>query len=731
MRDEPGATAVPLPLPRRRLPRPPGPSRRARRLRFGLPGRRTAVKLLVLGVLAAAFAAQALGALLPHVPLLLAASAGSLAAEGALYRWQRGMVSLFAKSHADVTVRHVLRDLLLVVGLLRLGEQHREGAYAPLVAGLLVFYALHWAIQAVSVLVRRARTLPVVTRNIDASALRLTPAPPVLLRRPGHRLAVFGLPATAGLLVTAATDAPVYGAGGLALSLALALTGLGALLLRLLPGRGPAGEQEVLDWFEAWLTRYRPTVGLYFSGGASSAYQANMWLEPLARLDGRPVIVLRERHMVQRIAATDIPVVCLPKVSTLMRLEHSTLRVLLHPSNSGKTSQVLRIPTIKHAFVNHGESDKLSSCNPYAKAYDEVWVAGPAARERYALAEVGVEDKDVVEIGRPQLDAVRPYAGPPAPGVFTTVLYAPTWEGWDGNPGNTSVVEAGENLVRALLADPGVRLLYKPHPLTGSVDPRARAADLRIRELVRAANRERGGPRPDPSAATALARRAAELDRLTAAGFRSAADQAERMLRQPAPEAGRAAAVRRAEAAWEEAYWASLPEWEHQVVTDARPPLYACFNRADLLISDVSSVISDFLASGKPYAVANTSTLAEDVFRKSFPTVAAATVLTPDASGVAALLEAVRRPERDELAGERAALALRLLGPAEPSSQERFAGAVRNLCEAAVRHRARMAERLATELPVPGPRREPARSSAPSAAPSAGPSAARGPHSHD
>ncbi|GAA3987459.1 hypothetical protein GCM10022384_39280 [Streptomyces marokkonensis] len=664
------------------------------------------MKLLVLGVLAAAFVAQTVGALLPHVPLLLAATAGSLAAEGMLYRWQRGMVSLFAKSHADVTVRHVLRDLLLVVGLLRLGEQHRETVYAPLVAGLLAFYGLHWAIQAVSVLVRRTRTPPVVTRNIDASALRLTPAPPVLLRRPGPRLAAFGLPATAGLVATAATDAAVYGAAGLALSLTAASAGLVALLVRLLPGRRPAGEREVLDWFEAWLAEYRPTVGLYFSGGASSAYQANMWLEPLARLEGRPLIVLRERFMVQRIAATDIPVVCLPKVSTLMSLEHSTLRVLLHPSNSGKTSQVLRIPTIKHAFVNHGESDKLSSCNPYAKAYDEVWVAGPAARERYALAEVGVEDKDVVEIGRPQLETVQPYAGPPAAAAFTTVLYAPTWEGWDGNPGNTSVVEAGENLVRALLADPGVRLLYKPHPLTGSVDPRAGAADLRIRELVRAANRERSGPRPEPSAAGESARRAAELDRLTAVGFRSAADQMERMLRGSAPEPGRAGAVARATAAWESAYWASLPEWEHQVVTDARPPLYTCFNRADLLISDVSSVISDFLASGKPYAVANTSGLAEDGFRKSFPTVAAATVLAPDAAGVPELLDAVRHPERDTLAGERAALALRLLGPAGPPSQERFAGAVRALCAAAGEHRARMERRLAADLPLPGPRRE-------------------------
>jgi hypothetical protein len=606
------------------------------------------------------------------------------------------MMTVFAKSHADITVRHVLRDLLLVAGLLRVGEQERESVYAPLAAGVLVFYGLHFAIQAVSVLVRRTRTLPVVTRNIDASALRLSVAPPaLLLRRPGHRLLLFGLPATMGLAATAATDIPAAAAAGVALSLLLALLGLGELLLRLLPSRRPAGEQEVLDWFDAWLAEYQPTVGLYFSGGASSAYQANMWLEPLAKLGGKPVVILRERFMVQKIAATDVPVVCLPKVTTLMRLEHSTLQVLIHPSNSGKTSQVLRIPTLRHTFVNHGESDKLSSCNPYAKAYDEVWVAGPAARERYALAEVGVDDRDVVETGRPQLDAVRPYSGPPAGTV--TVLYAPTWEGWDGNPGNTSVVAAGENLVRALLADDGVRVLYKPHPLTGSVDPRAGAADQRIRELIRAANRRRSGPRPTGDGE--LARRTAELDRLTTAHFREGADTVERMLLQSAPPAGRAAAVERAMAAWEEAYWASLPEWEHQIVTDVRPALYACFNRADLLVSDVSSVVSDFLASGKPYAVANTSGLAEEAFREAFPTVRAATVLAPDAAGVPELLAAVRDPEKDELAEERAALKRHLLGPAEPPSQVRFDAAVQALCAEAREHRTRMQDRLAAEIP--------------------------------
>ncbi|MFI8072315.1 hypothetical protein ACIF85_26525 [Streptomyces sp. NPDC086033] len=656
-----------------------------------LPGRQTATRVLVAVVLAAAVVAQAVAALRPHIPLLLAATAASLAVEGVLHRWQRGMVSLFAKSHADITVRYVLRDLLLVLGLLRLTPEDEETAYTVLVAGLLAFYALHCAIQTASVLVRRNRTLPVVTRNIDASALRLTPAPPALLRRPGPRLLVHGLPATAGLLVTAATGEPRCAAFGIAMSLGLALMGLYDLLVRLLPSRRPAGEQEVLDWFDAWLAEYRPTVGLYFSGGASSAYQANMWLDPLAKLDGRPVIVLRERFMMQKIAATDVPIVCLPKVSTLLRLEQSTLQVLIHPSNSGKTSQVLRIPTIKHTFVNHGESDKLSSCNPYAKAYDEVWVAGPAARERYAAAEVGVEDKDVVEIGRPQLDAVRPYEGPPA-GTYTTVLYAPTWEGWDGNPGNTSVVEAGENIVRALLADPGVRLLYKPHPLTGSVDARAGAADLRIRELVRAANRERTGERPADDGE--LSRRTRELDRLTNASFRAAADSVERMLLQSTPEPGRAEAVARATAAWERAYWASLPEWEHQVVTDARPALYACFNEADVLISDVSSVVSDFLASGKPYAVANTSGLSEAAFRAAFPTAGAATVLTPDALGVRGLLDAVRQPGPDELAEARAELKRRLLGADEPSAQARFDMAVQALCAVARKRR------------VPGPRRD-------------------------
>ncbi|BFO21480.1 hypothetical protein SHKM778_78680 [Streptomyces sp. KM77-8] len=42
---------------------------------------------------------------------------------------------------------------------------------------------------------------------------------------------------------------------------------------------------------------------------------------------------------------------------------------------------------------------------------------------------------------------------------------------------------------------------------------------------------------------------------------------------------------------------------------------------------------------------------------------------------------------------------LRLLGPAEPASQERFGAAVRALCAAALEHRARTAGRLPADVP--------------------------------
>ncbi len=662
---------------------------------------RRVVQLAALFAMMVAFTAQLVGALLPVIPLFIAASVVNLGLDLILQHKQPGLLSVLGRVRFDVTVRQLLRDMLILVGLLHIDGINPLNEQAPLTITLLLFYGTHFVCQAVAVLVRRTRSLPFVTRNIDASALGLSDAPPrILSRQTGRRLLRFSVPSTLGMMLTAITTDAYWGGIGLTVSLVLSAGGTLYLGTWLLPKHRVMSEQRALAWLDEWLAQYGPTVGMYFSGGSSSAYQANMWLGTLAGLDGKPIIVLRERFMVQKIDATDIPIVCLPKVAHLMRLEHTTLKVLLHPANSGKTSQILRIPSIKHAFTNHGESDKLSSCNPYAKAYDEVWVAGPAARERYQLADIGVEDKDVVEVGRPQLAPIEPYQGPPS-GRYTTVLYAPTWEGWDGNPGNTSVILAGENIVRALLADDDVRLLYKPHPMTGSVDPRAGAANARIQAMIAEANARRSGALPGPEAAAELALRTEELNALTTSAFRRSADELERMRLQGTPEEGRAAAVADAVTAWEGAYWASFPQWEHRIITTARPAIFTCFNQADVLISDVSSVVSDYLSSEKPYAVANTTGMSEDDFRAHFPTVRAATILTPEADGVPALLDAVRDPEHDTLATERAALKTHLLGPSDPPSPVRFNQAALDLAAQADERRTRMETRLAG---IPGQR---------------------------
>lgn len=343
----------------------------------GLASRRV-VQLSALFAMFALYTAQLVSALIPYVPVFVAASAAGLALDTYLQYKQPGLLSLLGKIRFDVTVRQLLRDMLILVGLLRIDGIEPLAEQSPLTIALLAFYALHFVCQAVAVLVRRTRALPIVTRNIDASELRLSAAPPrILARRQGHRLLGFAAPGTIGLLITAATTDALWGVIGLGVSIVLLGGGTVYLATWLLPKKRALSEQKVMAWLDRWLADYKPTVAMYFSGGTSSAYQANMWLSTLSEVDGKPLIVLRERFMVQKIDATDVPIICFPKVATMFSLENSTLKMVLHPANAAKTSQVLRIPTIKHAFINHGESDKLSSCNPYAKAYDEVWVAGP------------------------------------------------------------------------------------------------------------------------------------------------------------------------------------------------------------------------------------------------------------------------------------------------------------------------------------------------------------------
>ncbi|GAA0334328.1 hypothetical protein ACKI1I_32945 [Streptomyces turgidiscabies] len=648
--------------------------------RVGSPAELAAAVLMMLG-----FPCLMLAALLPSVPAFAAAAAVTYLADHYLHRRGSYLVNRLSKVRAGVSIRFLVRELLVLLLLAR-ADLSRNVIFYAAIACFIAFYGFQAPHGALITLIRNRRRMPVATRNVDlASRIAIPDAPPrFLLDRSTEKMLHLDLAALTGILITTETGSTVFGMVGVGVTLGLAFLYVAALAPYVRGRRIPPDAETVLAATDAWLREYRPQTVLYFSGSKDSAYQVNMWLETMEQLDSRPLIVLRERVILQNLAPTTVPVICVPGGIHLMNLDLRTVRVALYAANVGKNIHLLRVPTMKHVFIGHGDSDKIASVNPFSKAYDEVWVAGRAGRDRYAIADVGVRDEDIVEVGRPQLAPIRGSQG--APGArIPTVLYAPTWEGWDDDPGNTSLLLAGENIVRELVAaDPPVRVLYKPHPFTGTRSDEAGAAHERITALVEKAAVERAAdPRflgdlgEQTGAKADLVRIEARLAELAGpAGEKG--DEAE-ATRDGVVDVERHEEIAKLRTEWNDAYWRSFSAGEHRVVTGAEPRLYDCFNVSDAMVSDISSVVSDFIASGKPYAVSDSAALGAEEFKRQNTAVRAAVILSNSAAELGQLLDAVRDPAADPLAGERTELKRYLLGPDEPSSIEQFNTATADL----------------------------------------------------
>jgi hypothetical protein len=428
----------------------------------------------------------------------------------------------------------------------------------------------------------------------------------------------------------------------------------------------------------------------------------NMWLSTLAQLRRPTMIILRDRYLVPLLARTSLPVACVANQVDLMNFQLPSVRVTLFPANTAQNILQLRIPGVGHVFIGHGDSDKAASINPFTKAYDQVWVAGQAGRDRYLRAQVGVRDEDIVEVGRPQLTGIRTAGEGPAGRMFT-VLYAPTWEGWTDDRPAFKVM--GLKIVQALLDySPQIRVIYKPHPLTGNRDRSMLGVHEAIVALIERSNdrlhraenwpaEAAAGEADRQSAAAELSRIAARMAELARGGGAGAGGRAswlrpgqdEATLARDSKLAADDAEWLRLTEAWHAAYWSSQAWWQHQVITGSLPVLYECFNQADLLVSDISSVVSDFLAAGKPYVVTNPEGLGEDEFREKFPTAGAAYLLGPDCAGLAGMLAQAAAPGEDPLAEARRELRRYLLGPDKPDALTRFSDAVEALAEQVAR----------------------------------------------
>jgi len=227
-------------------------------------------------------------------------------------------------------------------------------------------------------------------------------------------------------------------------------------------------------------------VVVHFADDPTRVYQLTQWLPVVEQLAGAHAvgIVTRNAATAEIVRGrTHLPVLDVPEFPALVELyDRVDPKVALYCNNSMLNFQSLIRGRMLHVHINHGESDKQSMVSNNAKAYDRVFVAGDAAVERHA-ALLEFDGSKLVRIGRPQLD-LRPE---PVlePSERRTVLYAPTWEGDAEYNDYTSVDVFGREIVEALLAVPGVRLVYKPHPkVSTSTTPAIRDAHRWILDRV-------------------------------------------------------------------------------------------------------------------------------------------------------------------------------------------------------------------------------------------------------
>jgi hypothetical protein len=271
------------------------------------------------------------------------------------------------------------------------------------------------------------------------------------------------------------------------------------LLARLPPGLLAGVGWEPAPASEFANLAFPADVVVYFPDEPTRSYQIDQWLPVFEQLHvRRPTLVVARkvdafRELRER---TRLPLVYARRLRDLESiLEGTDPKVCLYVNNSTTNFHPLAWRRALHAHLNHGESDKISSCSNKVKVYDFVLVAGEAAEARYRDNLLSFDGSTLLRVGRPQLDlefrpVLRRSARP-------TVMYAPTWEGETEAMNYTSLPKQGPPLVRALVADGAFRVVYRPHPrlvTTGSKQAVA-AHETVVRDLKTANEGLSGGDR--------------------------------------------------------------------------------------------------------------------------------------------------------------------------------------------------------------------------------------------
>jgi hypothetical protein len=233
-------------------------------------------------------------------------------------------------------------------------------------------------------------------------------------------------------------------------------------------------------------------IVVHFPDTPVNLYQLRQWYEPLRLLAERhplAVVTRSPSSTLRIIEECPLPVVYLRTIGEVEAfLDTQDITMVLYVNNSMRNFQMLRFASPLHVFVNHGESEKSCMTSNQLRAYNFCFVAGDAAIQRISEKLVDFDtERRLIPIGRPQVDVVAEAPDLPADGR-QVVLYAPTWEGDRPSMRYGSVVSHGREVVQTLVGTGRHRVIFRPHPRTGTVDREFGEALREISELLRSAN---------------------------------------------------------------------------------------------------------------------------------------------------------------------------------------------------------------------------------------------------
>lgn len=165
---------------------------------------------------------------------------------------------------------------------------------------------------------------------------------------------------------------------------------------------------------------------------------------------------------------------------------------IFYPFNTQSNSRIVANRKLKHIFITHGESNKISSVKPIIRIYDYVITAGQAGIDRYLqhkiFSQYDIDTGRVITLGNTFIGKT---------GLSTdktgqkAIFYAPTWEGGVEQE-NYSSLKNIELVVQSLQKASELyntsHIVIRPHPNTGHRKPEYIQNLIEISKLLQAKN---------------------------------------------------------------------------------------------------------------------------------------------------------------------------------------------------------------------------------------------------